>query len=112
MKQTLIGIFALIALVCAYTFLPLEWRRHKDIERGNTVIANIEAYRQQHGKLPPTDNAELLTRLGIQHHKDLGWQPDYQPLSDTQYRIRYRSGYSPPWLTWDTQQPQWRMQGE
>ena len=45
MKQTLAGIAAIILIALAYTHMPLEWRRHKDIELGNRINANIERYR-------------------------------------------------------------------
>ncbi|UOP04884.1 hypothetical protein [Conchiformibius kuhniae] len=111
MKHTLTGICALIALVWGYTLLPVEWRRHKDIDLGNTLIARIDAHLQQHGHLPEP-NETNLQQLGFRHDKDIGWQPSYRIINGTHYRIVYQNGYAPPWLGWDSQQRVWQLQGQ
>ena len=108
MKQTLIGIACLIALVVGYLNLPLEWRRQKDIELGNTLAANIRAYQQQHSRLPESGNEALLKQLGFRHSKETGWQPDYRPEGND-FVLIYASGYEKPYLMWDSRQQQWHL---
>ncbi len=97
----LIGGFALlIALSFAYLYLPLQWRRHKDIELGNHIIANIAQFQKTHGRLPENTKAELLP-LGFRHNKQ-GWQPNYIRRSTTAYELRYQDGFVPPYLRWQS----------
>ena len=109
MKQTLAGIAAIILIALAYTHMPLEWRRHKDIELGKTISANIENYRRQHGRLPAAGNEAELKALGFLHTKAQGWQPGYRPNGAGGYRLIYDEGYDPPYLLWDSQEQQWRL---
>lgn len=109
MWQTLGGMALLLLTAAAYPHLPLEWRRHKDIKLGNTIAANIEQFRQTHGRLPHNTEAELLP-LGFKHNKQ-GWQPNYIPHSNG-YELRYQDGYTPPYLHYrsDADKPEWILQ--
>lgn len=108
MKQTLIGIACLIALVVGYLNLPLEWRRQKDIELGNTLIGRIEQHRQQQGRLPES-NENTFRQLGFRHSKETGWQPDYRTTVDGHFVIVYESGYRKPYLMWDSRERRWHL---
>ena len=108
MWQTLSGMALLLLAATAYPHLPLEWRRHKDIKLGNTIAANIEQFRQTHGRLPHNTEAELLP-LGFKHNKQ-GWQPNYRPDGRGGYRLIYDDGYDPPYLLWDSQEQQWHLE--
>lgn len=111
MKQTLAGILLLILLATAYLYMPLQWRRHKDIERGTQLIGQVEAYRRQHHKLPETDAADTLKQLGFVKNAQ-GWQPGYRKLSSEHYQIRYADGYVAPYLTWRSDRPEWQLSSE
>lgn len=106
MKQTLIGTSLLILLCAAYLHLPLHWRRHKDIEHGNRLIANVQAYQRDHGSLPENGEAETLKRLGFAQNKQ-GWQPGYTRTGPSHFQIQYADGYTAPYLTWRSDQPHW-----
>ncbi|MDO4433424.1 MAG: hypothetical protein Q4B82_02440 [Alysiella sp.] len=101
MKNTFFGIGFLIVAATAYTQMPIEWRRHKDIERGNTLIQNVENYRQQHQRLPENHDEATLQQLGFRKNKQ-GWQPNYQKISDTDFMIIYKDGFMPPYLQYST----------
>lgn len=109
MRQTLIGVISCIAIIYAYLNLPLEWRRHKDIEFAQTLIQNIEAYRQKNQQLPKTNDTSLLKQLGFRHHQDIGWQPNYRYLDTEHYQIIYRDGYEAPYLSWDSRHQKWNL---
>lgn len=112
MRQTLIGIISCITIIYAYLNLPLEWRRHKDIQLAQTLSQNIEQYRQQHAHLPVENNSQILKQLGFRHHKDTGWQPNYRKLDETHYQIIYKDGYEPPYLNWDSRNQKWSLVNE
>ena len=106
MKETVIGISVIVLIILGYLNMPLEWRRHKDIEHGNQIIAQIERYRQQHKQLPNAQNEAELAQLGLVKNKQ-GWQPAYRRLNDQHYEIIYQDGYTAPYLRWQSQQPHW-----
>lgn len=101
MKHTLIGICLLIIIAIAYTQIPWQWRRHKDIEYGNTLIANLKNYQQQHQRLPENHDEATLQQLGFRKNKQ-GWQPNYQKIGDTDFLIIYKDGFMPPYLQYST----------
>lgn len=108
MKETLIGISVLALLLVAYVNLPMEWRRHKDIKTGNTLITQVENYQKQHNRLPENADETTLQQLGFRKNKQ-GWQPNYRKLGATQFQIIYEDGYTPPFLAWDSQTRTWAL---
>ena len=48
--KTLMGLLVCVAVGVAYLYFPLQWRRHKDIEHGNTLITNVQQYRAKYFK--------------------------------------------------------------
>lgn len=109
MKNTLLGIFAIVAITYAYLNAPLSFRRHKDIEHGNTLISAVETYRSKHNTLPDTADSDTLLQLGFKHDKDLGWQPNYRKLDAAHYQIIYADGFEPPHLGWDSHSKTWQL---
>ena len=69
-----------------------------------SIAANIEQFRQTHGRLPHNTEAELLP-LGFKHNKQ-GWQPNYIPHSNG-YELRYQDGYTPPYLCRTSERQTW-----
>lgn len=110
MKETLIGIGICVIIIIVYINLPLKIRRHKDIDLGNHIITQIYNYQKQHGSLPNNNDEFVFKQLGMRYHNDIGWQPNYQKINANQFRIIYKDGFVPPYLTWDKQNPQWRLQ--
>lgn len=109
MKQILVGIIASIIIICAYMYLPMQWRRHKDIKLGDHIITQIEQYHTNHGKLPDPNDESLLKTFGFRKHKEHGWQPTYRLHNNEQFTIVYANGYVKPWLTWDSKQRVWYL---
>lgn len=107
--QTLLGMAILVAIGLAYLNLPIQWRRHKDIQLGNQIIAQIQQFQLTHHRLPENNEAELIP-LGFKHNKQ-GWQPNYIPHSNG-YELRYQDGYTPPYLHYRSgaDKPEWVLQ--
>ena len=57
--QTLLGMVVLIAVGMLYLNMPVQWRRHKDIQLGNQIIAQIQQFQRSHQRLPETAKPNL-----------------------------------------------------
>lgn len=106
--KNLIGIFLIMTIAIAYFNIPLEWRRHKDIEHGNQLISQITHYQRQHHRLPENNDQTTLKELGFTQNKQ-GWQPAYQKQSPDSYRIIYQDGYTSPYLYWHSNEQKWAL---
>lgn len=107
-KEMLIGLLILFFISMTYLYMPMTWRRHKDIDLGNQIVTNIERFQQQNGRLPENNEKELL-QLGFRHNK-LGWQPNYVKHDAKTYELRYQDGYAAPFLHWRSDQRTWEME--
>ena len=105
--QTLLGMAILVAIGLAYLNLPIQRRRHKDIQLGNQIIAQIQQFQRSHQRLPENNEAELIP-LGFKHNKQ-GWQPSYIRHSPSEYEIRYQDGYVAPYLRWQSGKQVWEL---
>ena len=105
--QTLLGMVVLIAVGMLYLNMPVHWRRHKDIQLGNQIIAQIQQFQRSHQRLPENSEAELIP-LGFKHNKQ-GWQPNYIRHSPSEYEIRYQDGYVAPYLRWQSGKQAWEL---
>ena len=105
--QTLLGMGILVAIGLAYLNLPIQWRRYKDIQLGNQIIAQIQQFQRSHQRLPENNEAELIP-LGFKHNKQ-GWQPNYIRHSSSEYEIRYQDGYVAPYLHWQSGKQVWEL---
>ena len=105
--QTLLGMAILVAIGLAYLNLPIQWRRHQDIQLGNQIIAQIQQFQRSHQRLPENNEAELIP-LGFKHNKQ-GWQPNYIRHSPSEYEIRYQDGYVAPYLRWQSGKQVWEL---
>ena len=105
--QTLLGMAILVAIGLAYLNLSIQWRRHKDIQLGNQIIAQIQQFQRSHQRLPENNEAELIP-LGFKHNKQ-GWQPNYIRHSPSEYEIRYQDGYVAPYLRWQSGKQVWEL---
>ena len=61
----------------------------------NRIIARIEEHRLREGKLPDPANHPQMTSLGFELRA--GWQPDYQPLDASNYRITIMENLDGPY---------------
>lgn len=109
MKEMLIGLTVIAVLVIGYVNMPLQWRRHKDIEHGNALVAKVEQYRAQHRRLPAHDDVATLQQLGFVRHEKIGWQPAYIQLDAQRYEIIYQDGYVAPYLHWQSDKQKWAL---
>ena len=105
--QTLLGMAIIVTIGFAYLNLPTQWRRHKDIQLGNQIIAQIQQFQHTHHRLPENSEAELIP-LGFKHNKQ-GWQPNYIRHSPSEYEIRYQDGYVAPYLRWQSGKQVWEL---
>ena len=103
--QLVIGMIVLGLIGVAYLNMPMQWRRHKDIELGDKIIANITQFQQKNRRLPENTEAELLP-LGFHHNKQ-GWQPNYIKINANQYEIRFQDGFTSPYLHWQSDKKIW-----
>ncbi|QMT30805.1 hypothetical protein [Alysiella filiformis] len=108
MKETLIGITALILIPLAYLLMPFEWRRHKDIQLGNQLVAKIESYEKTHKKLPENNDEAVFKALDFRHDKQFGWQPNYR-RTEQGFELSYENGYAKPFLTWNAKDRRWYL---
>ncbi|XXQ67772.1 hypothetical protein ACKLNO_09095 [Neisseriaceae bacterium B1] len=108
MKNMLFGFAALIAIGFAYLNMPFEWRRHKDIAHGNTLIQNIKTYQATQKRLPENQDEAMLQQLGFVKNKQ-GWQPAYQKINAQHFRLIYQDGYAPPYLYWQSDEQKWAV---
>ena len=106
--KTLMGLLVCVAVGVAYLYFPLQWRRHKDIEHGNTLITNVQQYRAKYFRLPETSDEATLQQLGFIKNK-IGWQPQYIKHSDNDFEIIYRDGSLPPFLHWQSNTQHWTL---
>ncbi len=109
MKDTLIGLFIFVIIGVGYFYLPLEWRRHKDIQHGNHLISQIINYQTNHHALPETDDEKTLTQLGFKKRDKFGWQPAYIKQNENSFEIIYQDGYEAPYLYWQSDEQQWAL---
>jgi hypothetical protein len=104
-----VGLLALGTVLFYITWwflLPVTINRRDDIEFGNSLIRQIEEYKRTNG-LPDTNDEQTLIKLGFK--VELYGQPTYQKLNDTSFQVFYPKGFDPPYLTWDSNTKNWRM---
>lgn len=109
-KPPFFSIIFIVLLVFGYLNLPLEWRRHKDIKRGQVLIENLQEYYQQNGRLPENTETGLLKQLGFTETAQ-GWQPSYRKSMDGNgYTLRYQDGFKPPYLVYHSEKKTWMLE--
>jgi len=105
----LIGIVTI--LIIAYIIwwkLPFTINRKADIKLGELVIENIENYRDTTGRLPESDDWELLRQCGIEFDFDV-LRPFYYKLNKSNYEIAYIVGFDGPYLKYNSQSKEWSI---
>jgi hypothetical protein len=110
MRKIFIGsvsvVLFLILSLFIWTHLPLEIQRSSDIKKGNIIIKNLTDYKLIQGHLPETGDWKTLEQLGFSTN-DVGTQPDYKKLSDTNYELTFLKGFDGPYLTYDLTFNKW-----
>jgi hypothetical protein len=102
---------ALCALIIAWVTLlaVLPWwvLYSSDIRAGNTIIANVEQFRREHGHLPDKHNPDEVAALGFELRVD--YYPDYRHYGD-EYEIEYFEGFDGPFIIYSSKLKEWRYE--
>lgn len=109
-KALLISISIIILIILSITVywnLPIEVSRKSDIQFGNELIRNIEAYRKKSGKLPESNDWQTLEKLGFK--KDESANPVYTADADGKYELVYIEGFDGPFLMWNSEEKKWTI---
>lgn len=111
MKKTLIIAGSILLLIIisftVYWNLPIEVTRGSDIESGNRIIQNIEAYQKSNGRLPQDNDWKTLKKLGFKQEY-LGVRPDYT-TDNKSYELAYLEDFDGPYLIWNSQERKWTI---
>src|SRR4051794_32260214 len=73
--------------------------------RANRIISRIEDYRHRAGNLPDPADDSLMKALGFELSVD--WDPDYQRLDATNYRITIFRGFDGPYWFYESKSNRW-----
>jgi hypothetical protein len=82
-----------------------NWMTLRD---GAAIVANVERFRQEHGRLPDASNGGELSALGF----ELGAVAEY-PLYSVQgggYEITYVEGFDGPYIVYSSSAKEWRCE--
>ena len=107
-KSLVMGFIVMIGVVWLYLHMPLVFRRHKDIQHGDTLITHIQNYQKQHHSLPENNDEQTLAQLGIVKNAQ-GWQPAYHKQDEDSFQIIYQDGFTPPYLYWQSDEKRWAL---
>ena len=98
----------LLAALAGMVALGFFWMKNADRRNADQIIAKIEDYRRQEGRLPDPDDHSLMKSLGFELG-GVGWHPDYQPLEPASYRITLLKGFDGPYWIYESQSASWRF---
>jgi len=100
---------AALLLICVWAallaLLPWQARYWSDIRAGNAIVANVEQFRREHGRLPDRDNTDEVNALGFTFPID--YIPDYHAFGD-EYEIEYMEGFEGPYIAYSSKLNEWR----
>lgn len=112
MKKTFIILASLLLLVITsiiiYWNLPIEFTRKSDIEAGNKIIKNIEAYQKANGKLPKNNDWKTLKRLGFNLEGSVSYL-SYATDNNGNFELAYLEGFDGPYLLWNSTERKWTI---
>ncbi|GAA4162981.1 hypothetical protein GCM10022217_31330 [Chryseobacterium ginsenosidimutans] len=112
MKKTLIIITSILLLIVIsftiYWNLSIEITRKSDIEFGNKIIQNIEAYQKTNGKLPENNDPETLKKLGFKMEEST-IHLDYATDNKDFFELTYLEGFDGPYLLWNSKDRKWTI---
>ena len=99
----------IVALVLLKLFNVLPWRLEywMEITAGNAIIAKVEQFRIEHGRLPDENKPDEVTALGFELRT--GYHPDYRPMG-TEYEIEYYIGFDGPQIIYSSKMKEWRCE--
>ena len=78
----------------------------KQIDFGNQLIESISKYQKTNNILPETGDWNQLKKLGFEMH-DVGTNPTYKKISDSEYELIYLEGFDGPYLMYNSESKKW-----
>ncbi len=70
------------AIIIAFIFLMPKWENYRMEKKGNKIIAIMEKFKTDHGRLP-----DSLAEMGLVD--DMHTQPFYTKINENEYRLNY-----------------------
>ena len=109
MKKAILIFLVLYGIGLLVLFkLPLEVTHRTEIERGNTLIENIENYINETGELPGSNNWETLSLIGFTEDEMGTAFPEIHQINDSTYELIFTIGFDPPYLLWNSKERIWK----
>lgn len=93
-----------IAFIAACAVGGVWWESTAARRNAGRIIAAIEEYRGIHGRLPGSENHQVMKSLGFELRA--GWHPDYE-IQDKEYRITILEGFDGPYWTYHSLTRTW-----
>ena len=88
--------------------MPFEITRKSDIEFGNILADRIEDFKKEKGRLPTTDDWDILEQLGFKI-ENLGTYPSYEKINESEFELIYLEGFDGPYLLYNSRQKHWKI---
>lgn len=102
----LVAILIVISIV-GYISLPFTYRNRAEISIGNHYIQNINKLRDMEGRLPNTNEHEILKSLMPKEMKNK-WSPEYKNLDSINFELVFVSGFDGPYLRYCSANKKWK----
>jgi hypothetical protein len=87
--------------------LPCRLVYLMEIKAGNALIAKVEQFRVEHGRLPDEKKPDEVTALGFELRA--GYHPDYRSMG-TEYEIGYYFRFDGPNIIYSSTTKDWRCE--
>lgn len=100
-----IGLVAVWIFLAFTHLLPWKLEYRAEMSAGNVLIAKIENFRKEHGRLPDAEKPQEIVPLGFELRT--GYHPDYKVAGDY-YEITYVFGFDGPYIVYSSRTKQWR----
>ena len=88
--------------------LPVSVKYAGEIRSGNSLAAEIEAYKLKNDVLPESNDWEVQESWGIPE-KNLGWKPAYEKIDENSFLLIYSEGFDGPYLTYESKTKTWAL---
>lgn len=112
MKKAAIVIISILPVIIVsliiYWNLPIDITRRTDIKYGNSLIQNIEIYKNTYHHLPENNDWKTLEKLGFKK-ENLGAQPDYRKNINGSYELVFLDEFDGPFLIWNSNEKKWSI---
>ena len=107
-----LGIAAWMVLSMPGITEVLPWRLRfwnwMALREGSAIVANVERFRREHGRLPDESNDGELAPLGFEPGGVAAY-PLYS-VRRTEYEIRYVEGFDGPYVVYSSRLKEWRCE--